>query len=56
MPLHPLQSWPQMVMKPTEECRKNGKERIRLNDTPTAKSQLCQLLEKHVCMHFPPKS
>lgn len=39
-----------MVMKLTEECKKNHeKERARLNDTPTAKSQWCQLLEKKMC-------
>ena len=52
----PCRAGLQMVMKPTEEYRKNHeKERSRLNDTPTAKSQCCQLLEKHVHMHFPPK-
>lgn len=45
----------QMVMNLTEECKKNHeKERARLNDTPTAKSQWCQFLEKHVQMHSPP--
>lgn len=45
-----------MVMKPTKECRKNHeKERATLNDTPTAKSQWCQLLENHVHMCFSQK-
>lgn len=52
----PCRAGLKMVMKPTEECRKNHeKERARLNDTPTAKSQWCQLLEKHVHMCFPQK-
>lgn len=37
-------------MKLNEECKKNHeKERGRLSDTPTAKSQWCQLLQKKMC-------